>query len=168
MKKLKHYIDKARHSKVYLWLLNAGLSRFIPFNRPHGIKVVNIEQHKIKTLLPFRKPNLNHIKGLHACALATLSEFTTGLLLIYNLDPAKYRLILKHLDITYVYQGKSDAYAEFSIDAQWLNEKVVQPLESSPAVFVLTEVKIHDSTGNHLTTAKVEWQIKSWSKVAVK
>lgn len=161
-------VEKAKTSKFYLWLLNAGLNRMIPFNKPHGFKVVEITEGSIKTLLPFKKRNFNHIRGLHACALATLSEFTTGFLMVSRLDPGKYRIILKTLEMEYHYQGKMKAYGTFEISDQWLHEKIYQPLETNDATVVVCEIKIHDAEGNHLTTGKVHWQVKSWSKVKTK
>lgn len=161
-------LEKARHSKFYLWVLNTGLSRMIPFNKPHGFKVLEIGDYHLKTRLPYRKNNLNHIRGLHACALATLSEYTSGLLLISKLGFSQYRIILQRLEMDYHYQGKMDAEAVFTIDQQWLEEKIFQPLQRSESVVITCEVKIHDVAGNHLTTGKVHWQIKEWKRVKTK
>jgi len=161
-------VKKAQSSGFYRWLLNVSLDRLIPFNKPHGFSILEMGDYRLKTRLPYKKRNFNHIRGLHACALATLSEFTTGFLLISRLDMKKYRLILQRLEVDYLYQGKMDATAEFVISNEWLNEQIILPLQSKEAVVVPCEVKIHDSKGNHLTTGKVFWQIKSWSKVKTK
>lgn len=160
-------IEKAKHSRRYLLLLNWTLNSMIPFNKPHGIKVMEFSNHHLKTLLPYRKRNFNHIKGLHACALATASEFTTGFLLLSRLGK-KYRLIMQRLEMEYYYQGKMDAYAEFSVSDQWLEENIFIPLQSAEAITAICEVKIHDIQGNHLTTGKVFWQLKDWNRVKTK
>jgi acyl-coenzyme A thioesterase PaaI-like protein len=168
MNNLNSVVNKAKQSGFYLWLLNVGLNRMIPFNKPHKFSIVEIKDHRIKIKLPYRKSNFNHIRGLHACALATVSEFTTGFLLISNLDAKKYRLIMQRLEMDYHYQGKQDAYAEFEINKQWLEEKIYNPLNAHEAIVVICEVKIYDATGNHLTTGKVYWQVKDWTKVKTK
>lgn len=140
----------------------------IPFNKPHGFKVVELDEYHLKTLIPYRRKNFNHIRGLHACALATISEFTTGFLLVNRLDAKKYRLIMQRLEMDYHYQGKMDAFAEFSISEDWLIQNIYNPLKSQDAVVVVCEVKIHDEKNNHLTTGKVYWQIKDWQKVRTK
>jgi hypothetical protein len=61
-----------------------------------------------------------------------------------------------------------NATAEFTISKEWLDEKVVKPLETQEAVVIPCEVKIHDEKGNHLTTGKVFWQVKDWAKVKTK
>jgi acyl-coenzyme A thioesterase PaaI-like protein len=158
-------LEKARKSAFYRWILNRALDRMIPFNKPHGFSVVEIGNHSLKTKLPYRRKNFNHIRGLHACALATISEFTTGFLLVSKLDPRKFRLIMQRLEMNYHYQGKMDAFAEFSINEDWLNTHIFNPLKTNEAVVVNCEIKIHDAQGNHLTTGNVFWQIKDWDKV---
>ncbi|MEO1051666.1 MAG: DUF4442 domain-containing protein [Bacteroidota bacterium] len=161
-------LEKAKHSAFHLKLLNVGLARMIPFNKPHRFKIDNIADFSVTTSLPYRRKNLNHIRGLHACALATLSEFTTGVLLISKLDPSKFRIILQRLEVDYHYQGKMNAVASFEISEAWLKDNVYVPLESSESTIIPCEIKINDEQGNHLTTAVVHWQIKAWDKVRTK
>lgn len=161
-------LQKAKSSALYRWLLNQALDRMIPFNKPHGFRVLEIEDHRLKTLLPYRKKNLNHIRGLHACALATVSEFTTGFLLVSKLDAKKYRLIMQRLEMDYHYQGKIDAFAEFAISPEWLTTNIFDPLKTHESVVVNCQVRIHDVKGNHLSTGNVYWQIKDWNKVKTK
>jgi acyl-coenzyme A thioesterase PaaI-like protein len=161
-------IEKAKHSAFYLRLLNWSLDRMIPFNKPHGFKILEIGDFHLRTKIPYRKKNFNHIRGLHACALATISEFTTGFLLVSKLDGKKFRLIMQRLEMDYHYQGKMDAMAEFSASEHWLEEKIYLPLKNQDAVVVVCEVKINDVKGNHLTTGQVYWQIKNWEKVKTK
>ena len=161
-------IEKAKHSRFYLWLLNVALSRMIPFNLPHGFEITALTNTSVKTRLPYKRKNLNHVRGLHACALATLSEFTTGFMLISKLGMDKYRIILQKLEIDFHYQGKMDGVAEFSVDENWVQDKIVIPLQAHDAIVIPCEVKIYDTKNNHLTTATVYWQLKDWKKVRTK
>jgi len=159
---------KAEHSDFNRWLLNRALNHMIPFNKPHGFKILEISKSAVKTLIPYKKRNFNHIKGLHATALATLSEFTTGLLLLHNLGARNYRIILQRLDIEYHYQGKMDAIAEFEITPEWLQEHIIGPLEHADSVVAPCPIDIVDTQGNKLTSATIYWQLKSWKKVKTK
>lgn len=163
-----NFIERAKHSNFYLWLLNVGLSRMIPFNKPHGFRIMEIGDYDIKILLPYKRSNLNHIRGLHACALATISEFATGLLLITKLGFHTYRIIMQRLEMDYHYQGKMDAIAHFSISESWIQNQIYEPLKSQESVLVSCEIKIFDTQQNHLTTGKVHWQIKEWKRVKTK
>jgi acyl-coenzyme A thioesterase PaaI-like protein len=165
---LTKIIEKAKNSSFYLWLLNNGLSRMIPFNKPHGFKIVEIHQDAIKTMLPYKKANMNHIKGIHACALATLSEFTTGLMILYKLDVKKYRIIMKRIEMEYHFQAKLDTFASFTIDEKWVAEKIERPLQKQDAVVVDCQIDLHDAEGNHLSSGDIYWQIKPWEKVRTK
>src|SRR5258708_10556860 len=129
-------IEKAKTSSFHRWVLNWAFSRMVPFNRPHGFRIVEIGDYHIRTKLPYKTLNLNHLKGLHACALATLTEVTGGFIFVTQLDPGKYRIILKKLEVNYLYQGKTNAFAEFRISQTWMDEKVIAPLKSAESVEV--------------------------------
>src|SRR5690606_30076631 len=108
-------ISKAENSSFYLWLLNRGLCRMVPINKPHGCYITQISNQKIVVKTPFKKANKNHIKGLHACSLATASEYATGLLLLLNLNAKKYRIIMESLQASYHFQGKTAAFTTFEL-----------------------------------------------------
>ena len=168
MANLKLLFNRARKSPFFMWVLNQGLSRKVPFNKPHGYKVFEIGDDHLSVFLPYRKANLNHIKGIHACALATLSEFTTGLSLLRRLDAKKYRIILKSLRMEYYYQGKTGITASYTLDDEWLEKKITHPLKIEDAVTIVMEVESHDVKNNHICTGFVEWQVKDWKKVRTK
>lgn len=165
---LKKFIDKAKTSRFRLWLLNKFLCRLIPFNKPHKFEILTIGDEDVKIKLPFRRRNQNHIRGLHACALATLAEYTTGFMMITKLDPKKYRIIMKRIEMDYHYQGKSDATCHFILNAQQLLKDILDPLKNSEAIIYVCEPMIYDVNKNHLATGKVYWQVKLWEKVRTK
>lgn len=160
-------LEKAKKSSFYLMVLNFAVARMVPFNKPHGVKVLEVTDTGLKTYLPYKKKNFNHVRGLHACVLATVSEFTVGFLLLSKLG-SKYRIIMQRLEMDYHYQGKMDAVADFSVSEEWLQQHVYEPLRTKDSVVVICEVKIHDVKNNHLSTGHVHWQVKEWSKVRTK
>jgi len=168
MKQLLSIFKKAQNSGFYLWLLNFLLGRGIPSNKPHNLKIMKITGNSVEIKLPYMRKNLNHLKGLHACGLATLAEYSSGLLLMSNLDPAKYRLIMQSLEMNYFKQGKKTAIVKLSFEIDELQQKVILPLQENEAINFRQEVMIHDIENMHLCTAHVNWQIKDWSKVRMK
>ena len=164
----KTLLVRARHSGFYRWILNVGLRRMVPFNKPHRFEVVELGDDHVKILIPYRRSNLNHIKGLHACALATISEYATGLLLLSKLGFEKYRIIMQRLEMDYHYQGKTDAFAEFAMTDDWIENYIKNPLETQESVVIKREVQVNDAQGKHLTTGNVHWQIKKWANVKTK
>jgi len=159
---------KAKSSRYHLWLLNRLLPRMIPFNAGHGYTITGFDDDEVRCTLPFKRRNLNHIHGLHACALATLAELTTGFRLLTRLDASKYRIVMEKIRMEYFYQGKSDALAVYRIDDQWIEEQVMEPLRSRDSVVVDCEIRIHDARQNHLCTGRVHWHVKEWAKVRLK
>ena len=85
--KLNSILDKAKNSSFYLFLLNLVLRRIIPYNAPHLFKVEKVNEESLEVSIPFIKKNKNHINGIHACALATLCEYISGLSLARALPP---------------------------------------------------------------------------------
>lgn len=168
MSKLQHLVSKAENSTFYRWILNFALSRSIPFNAPHQFKVVNIAPGSVSILLPFKRKNLNHVNGIHACALATLCEFTTGIAMISIISEEEYRILLKSLRVEYYYQAKMDVVGSFSISNDFLLSEIINPLKSCDAVLKEFEIRIMDTQNNHICTGYVNWQIKKWDKVKSK
>jgi len=140
----------------------------VPFNKPHGLKVIEILPDGIEVFWPYKKSNLNHIKGLHACGLATLAEFATGFSLLRKLDPKKYRLIMKSISMEYHYQGKFHAKAVFKVDQEWLTKQILNPIKEKGVTNVDCLIDIYDIKDNHLATGTINWQVKSWDQVKTK
>lgn len=161
-------LSKARTSSLSRWWLNLMLPWAIPFNRPHGFKVVPLPSGGITVRIPNWRINRNHINGIHACALATAAEMCSGLSLLEQLDPKKYRLIMRSLHVDYHYQAKQNAMASCNPLAADIEEKVVRPLQGQDAVDYTSTVMVNDGSGNHLATGTVTWQVKEWGKVRTK
>ena len=162
------YLQKAKTSKFGLWKLNLGLGQKIPFNKPHGIKIKSIEDNKVTTVIPYKKKNFNHIRGIHACGMATAAEFASGFLLLSKLGPIKYRLIMESLEMSYVYQAKAEVIAVFEAGDDWIEEHIKKPLKSQDSVMIKCKIKLFNSEGVHVATGFTNWQVKDWSKVKTK
>jgi acyl-coenzyme A thioesterase PaaI-like protein len=165
MNPLTHQFEKASNSGFRLWLLNMGLLRTVPFNKPHGIKVVQISKDALTVKANNIRANQNHIKGIHACLLATLCEYVSGLSLLLRLDPKEYRIILKNIQMTYHYQAKTSVHAKFGISDDFFENEIRVPLQNQEALFKAFTVDIYDEASNHICTGLINWQIKSWKKV---
>ena len=165
---LPKLIVRSRRSKGWLKVLNFMMGRIIPFNRPHGFHIVELAEDRVRTCASYRRSNHNHIRGIHACAIATVAEFSAGLLLLSRLDPARYRLIMSNLEVEYVYQAKQDITAETTLSQSALQEKVLGPLATQEACTIVMETHIADTAGNTVASAHTTWQIKRWDKVKTK
>ena len=164
MKILAFLLDKGRDSSFYRWVLNKVLGFVIPFNKPHHFRISIISEEEIEVSIPYKRRNLNHIKSLHACALATLCEYACGLKLAQLLGE-QYRIIMKEMNMEYFYQGKCGARVNFRLPKDRLEKEITGPLEKEDAVLKTFELKVFDELNNHLCTGRITWQIKYWKKV---
>ncbi len=165
MDKLNQLIAKAKYSKFYLWVLNFVLLKTVPFNKPHGLKVTHIGDDELTITAYPKRANLNHIKGIHACLLATLCEYVSGLSLLTNFSPKDYRIILKTINMTYHYQAKTAVHVTFKITKQQIEEDILKPLQTAEAIFREFPVEVYDTQNNHICTGIINWQIKAWKNV---
>lgn len=79
---------------------------FVPHAARMGFEVQHLTKRSIAVTMPDKRANRNHLRSLHAMALAHLGEFTTGLLLLYAVSPDGYRTILRKYEIEYVAKAR--------------------------------------------------------------
>ncbi|MBK6775172.1 MAG: DUF4442 domain-containing protein [Flavobacteriales bacterium] len=160
-----------RASRTSAWkrfLLNQGLNFKIPFNNPHGFRVIPLPEGGIRVRIPWWHVNRNHIKGMHACALATGAELCSGLSVLEHLDPAQYRLIMASLHMEYHKQAKSTAFAQCAPTIADVQAHVMTPLAVAESVRYNSTVEVHDVEGTHIATGTIIWQVKKWGSVRTK
>lgn len=165
MNYLLHIAKKAQHSNFYRWLLNRMLWWLIPFNRNHRVYIEELSDHHVLIRLPYIKSNQNHLKGIHACALATLCEYACGIGLMTHLDPQSYRIILKDIQLNFHAQGRKDVYARFTTTPDFLKEEIMAPLEQLGHMSKTFKVEAYTIDQPSICTAHVTWQLKHWNKV---
>ena len=168
MNKLNALVQKAKNSAFYLWLLNVILLRTVPFNKPHKLKITKLTDDEITITAGNKSYNHNHIKGIHACLLATLCEYASGLSLTMYLPAGEYRIILKTINMTYHYQAKMDVSVKFKLDKQEIEKTILTPLQNQEAIFREYTVEAYDTAGNHICTGLINWQIKAWKNAKMK
>lgn len=70
---------------------------------------------------------------------------------------------MKEITMSYSYQGKMDAFCEFELTEKELNS-ILTKLEKETSVDFEAKINCFDLENNLISTAKVLWQIKPWSK----
>ncbi len=168
MKDLRGILVKAENNSSLLRMLNSVLWRMIPFNKPHRFRVEEITSEKVVVKIPYKRANLNHLKGIHACALSTACEYSSGLLLLRHLGAKDYRLIMKTLKSEYHYQGKEEVKTVFELSEKEIESQIKPELEREGVLDLICVIKAYDLSGNHICTTECLWQIKQWDKVQTK
>ncbi len=164
MLNLENIVKRAYTSKFWLEVLNYGLWFKIPFNKPHRLRIIELSENSISVRIPYVRKNMNHLKGIHACALATASEYACGFLLISRLSADKYRLIMRSMHVDYTKQGKSDVYVKFYLDENRI-EEITSKLKIEKQCLEILEVEVRDNQQNLISVAKLEWQLKEWKSI---
>jgi acyl-coenzyme A thioesterase PaaI-like protein len=165
---LPSLIARSRRSAIARWWMNTLLNIMIPFNAPHGFTVVPQAEGGIRVNIPYRRINRNHIRGIHACAMATGAEMCSGLSLLEQLDPRKYRLIMRSIHMEYHFQARRNAHAICTPSHAEIAGAVIEPLRVNEKVDYTSSVRVMDDRGEHLATGTITWQVKEWSKVRTK
>jgi acyl-coenzyme A thioesterase PaaI-like protein len=167
--KLFKWIDKliANPSKTNLMVLNKVLTVGIPFNAPHGFKILKLDSEAVTITLPNRKLNHNHLGGVHACAMATVGEYCAGMSLLSTFGSSQYRLILSELSVKYTYQGRTDLEGT-CLPSQIQVEAAKAALASEGKYLQKLETIIREKSGKEVAVITTVWQLKAWDKVKTK
>ena len=167
MRNIHALIKKAQYSKKHLWLLNFTMNHAVKFNKPHSFKITEIGEQHVTTFAPYCKKNWNHVRGVHACAIATVGELAAGLVLMKTFAPKNYRVIMSSIHIDYHYQAKKDitAKATLPVEAQ---KNILQALTQNDKILQSITADIVDADNTSIATVQSTWQIKDWKKVHTK
>jgi acyl-coenzyme A thioesterase PaaI-like protein len=149
-----------------LRLLTFCLELALPFNRSHHLRVLRLTQNESQILLPLRGSNTNHLGGLHACALVTAGELSTGTLLLKAFPPTEYRLLLSELRVEYKRQGFTDTVAICKLSEDEI-ARLRAVAQSDKGVFLPLAAKVVDGDDKVLCTVEVRWHLKLMSKTPV-
>ncbi len=130
------------------WLFSRFLGFMIPYTGSVSSDVVHLEPgHAIVTLKDRRKVR-NHLRSVHAIALANVAELSTGLAVLSGM-PSGYNGILIGLDVTYTKKARGVLTIECQCTVPAFSERTEIPVET----------RIIDAAGDTVTTATARWLI---------
>ena len=146
-------------------VLDQAMARVIPFNRGMGLRIEALDELGAVVSLPWRRRNANHLRGQHACAIATLGEYCSGIWVAWNFGPDRFRLVMRQLVVDYHSQGKTRLVGTMRADdvAQRL---LAHPPDEKCDIALVTHIV--DDAAKHVATVSTQWQIKPWDQVAFK
>lgn len=91
-------------------LFSRALGRFVPYTGSIPFLVEELSPGYARISLVEQKSVRNHLKSIHAIALANLAELTGSMALTYSM-PHDARFIVKKLDIDYLRKARGRVYA---------------------------------------------------------
>ncbi len=158
---------KKSDSKVGLYSLQKLFIFGIPFNKPHGIKFLKLSTTESSLFMANKRLNHNHLGGIHACAIATVGEFTAGLLLCKSFEMAKYRVIMKDIHVEFFKQARSGVTAKANVTDD-LIQKMKEAIETQDKASICLKTVIYNSSEEKIAVVTTNWQLKDWSKAKMK
>jgi acyl-coenzyme A thioesterase PaaI-like protein len=127
------------------------LGNFVPFLGTAGIKFEEITEARVVVSIKNRRRVQNHIKGVHAAAMALLAETATGFAVGINLPDDKLPLI-KTLKVDYKKRSTGDMRAVAA-----LRPEQIAAMRSEEKGNVTVPVEISDESGDAPVVCEMVW-----------
>jgi len=145
---LRHYWQRLARWPGGAWLFSRMLGLTVPYTGTLGARVrVLAPGHCMVTLNEHRKVR-NHLRSVHAMALANLGEMVTGLALMNSL-PDRTRGILTGISVDYLKKARGTLSAECHCDIP----------ENNASSEVTLAGAIRDSAGDTVASVQARWLI---------
>ncbi len=130
------------------WLFSRAIGFIAPYSGSIGARVIELRPGYGVVQLSDRRRVRNHLKSVHAMALANLAEIVTGLTLMNSL-PDQTRGILTGLNIEYLKKARGLLTASCACDI---------PADNAECSVAVKGV-IKNANGEAVATATAQWLI---------
>ena len=133
------------------WATTVVLGRVVPFVGTSGLRYEVLSGQRVVVRIRNQRKVQNHIRGVHAAAMALLAETATGFCVGMNLPDDKLPLI-KTMKIDYVRRSQGDMVAEASLRPEQIEQILTQDKGE-----VVVPVVIRDESGEQPIQAEMTW-----------
>jgi uncharacterized protein (TIGR00369 family) len=132
-------------------VITVAFTRQVRFAGTGGIKFLELEEGRAVLTLRNRRKVQNHIRGIHAAAMALLAETATGAVLGMTI-PDTHLPLLKSMHVDYVRRATGDLRAEATLPAE-LRQRVL----SEDRGDVTVPCRVTDSAGEEPIKCQLVW-----------
>lgn len=132
-------------------LMSQVLGRVVPMVGTAHIEYLEVSSEQVVVRLDNHKVMQNHIKGIHAAAMALLAETATGFVTALNLSDDQI-VLLKSMKVSYLTVAQGSLTATATLDA--IQQHFIQ---SHPKGRLAIPVYVTDETGNQPIECEMIW-----------
>ncbi|MDZ4386917.1 MAG: DUF4442 domain-containing protein [Moraxellaceae bacterium] len=123
----------------------------VPFVGTSGLRYEKLNNNEVVVSIRNRRKVQNHIKGVHAAAMALVAETATGFVVGMNLSDDKLPLI-KSLHVDYKRRAVGDLRAVAT-----LTDEQVAMIQREPKGEVLVPITVTDESGQQPIECQMLW-----------
>ena len=127
------------------------LGNVVPFLGTAGMRFETVSSPRVVVSVRNKRKVQNHIKGVHAAAMALLAETATGFVVGMNLPDDKLPL-LKSMKINYVKRSTGDMRAVAELSPQQ-----IQSIVSDEKGEVVVKVTVTDAANEQPVECEMTW-----------
>jgi len=140
---------RLRGSAAGRWLFSCLVGRTAPYSGTVRARVMELEPGRCRLRMRDRRGLRNHLRSLHAIALANVMELASGLAMLTGL-PSDARGIVTRIDVRYEKKARGTLIATSDSRAP---ERVDTNMDH------VVEAELHDEAGERVAFARVHWRI---------
>ena len=138
------------------WLFSFLIGRVAPYSGSVGGGVLELEPGLCRVRVRDRRRVRNHLRSVHAIALANAAELASGLAMLTSLPP-EARGIVTRIDVRYEKKARGTLVASSRSGA---------PAQVEGDLDHVVEAEVHDQSGERVAIARVHWRLGLRPEVA--
>jgi acyl-coenzyme A thioesterase PaaI-like protein len=131
------------------WIFSRAIAHMAPYSGTIGARVESLEPGRAVLTLRERRRVRNHLRSVHAIALANLGELCSGLAAMSAL-PAGVRGIPDHIEIDYLKKARGVLTAT--------GTATIPDVQDAATTHAVAEIR--DAGGDTVAVVRVRWQLE--------
>ncbi len=139
--------NKLGHNKIGRYLYSIILGKAVPYTGSIGARILSLEPGHVVVTLKDKRSVRNHLKSIHAIALANLGEMASGLAMMSCISTST-KAIVVNLEIEYIKKARGRLIAEGHANP---------PKKITETTTTIVDAVIKDADGDVVSRLKVHW-----------
>lgn len=136
---------------VRTFVLSKAFGNIVPMVGTAKIRYEHVAQDKVVVSIKNQRPMQNHIKGLHAAAMALLAETATGFVVGLNVPDNRIMLIKSlHVDYKRIAKGNMSATAT-------LSDEQIRYIADNEKGELIVPISVVDESGESPIQCTMNW-----------